>query len=110
MTGCPSVGASYDPRANPSSSTCVARRTQPSDRVQIEARLRCGILRRPLETFNTKLTGSGQSVTIQLPEMRVIDVRGTGTVPLGGWILVGTDKPIDGGRLVLALLRVTGSN
>jgi hypothetical protein len=74
--------------------------------VEVEARFRCGLLKRPLETYKTELVGSGRHVVIQLPEMRLIDVRGKVAIPLGGWVLVGSDKAIDDGAVLFTLLHV----
>lgn len=87
--------------------SCVVQPTDEPNEVSVDGRLRCALLRRPVEKFRTSLGGgAANTVTIQLPELRVLDVRGTTIVPLGGWLLVGSDKPIDDGRLVLGLLHV----
>ncbi len=46
-------------------------------------------IQRPIPEFETKLDGTDQKVTIQLPEMRVTRVDVKVHLPDGGWVLIG---------------------
>ena len=60
--------------------------------ITLELRPTVAQLRRPIDTFNTTLGASGNTVTIQLPELEISRVRTSVPMPDGGTVLLGGFK------------------
>ena len=60
--------------------------------ITLELRPTVAELRRPIRTFTTSLGVSGNSVTIQLPELEISRVRTSVPMPDGGTVLLGGFK------------------
>ncbi len=60
--------------------------------ITVELRPTIAELQRPIQTFTTSLGVSGNSVTIQLPELEISRVRTSIPIPDGGTVLLGGQK------------------